>query len=143
MGWFGGKADPNGQLTQVDYVALLASSDGYRYVPGEDDADHLYDYAVRRGILTKAERSDAKTLTRGEMVKMMLDSLGYKAVANLKDIFKCGYADAASIPDELMGYAALAQGLGLVKGDGQGNFAADRTSTRAEAAVMLWQYMKR
>jgi len=143
VGWFQDKADPNAQLTQIAYVSLLCSSDGYRYIPGQSSADELYDYAVRRGLLTKDERDDDKVLTRGEMVKMMLDSLGYGPVAKLEGIFRCDYTDAAAIPAQLMGYAALAQGLGLVKGDAAGNFAAGRTSTRAEAAVMLWQYMKR
>lgn len=143
VGWYEEKAQPNAPLTQIAYVALLCSADGYRYIPGESSADDLYDYAVRRGLLTKEQRQDDKALTRGEMVQMMLDSLGYGSVAGLKGIFRCDFTDAAEIPADFMGYAALAQGLGLVKGDAAGNFAAGRTSTRAEAATMLWQYMKR
>ncbi len=143
VGWFGGKADPNGELTQIAYLALLLSADGYRYIPGEGSADDLYDYAVRRGLLTKAERDDDKVLTRGEMVKLLLDSLGYKAVANIPGIFRCDFADAAAIPAEQMGYAALAQGLGIISGGLEGGYAPDRGAIRAEGAVMLWKYMKR
>lgn len=143
VGWFGGAADPDGALTQLGYLALLASADGYRYISGKGSADDLYDYAVRRGLLTKDERDDDKVLTRSDMVKLLLDSLGYKAVANLSGIFRCDFADAAAIPAEQMGYAALAQGLGLISGDGTGSYAPGRASTRAEAAVMLWKYMKR
>ncbi len=142
-GWWGGKADPDGALTQISWLALLCSADGYRYVPGEGSADDLYDYAVRRGLLTKDERADDKVLTRGEMVKLLLDSLGYKAVASLPGIFRCDFADADDIPAEQMGYAALAQGLGVISGGLEGSYAADRPAQRAESAVMLWKYMKR
>ena len=38
------------------------------------------------------------------------------------------------------GYAALAQGLGVIQGDG-GAFAAGRTATRAEAAAMIYNLL--
>jgi len=144
VGWFGGKAEADKALTQLDYIALLASADGYAVdLSQEGAADDLYDYAIRRGLLTAWDRGDYKVLTRVQAVKLLLDSLGYKQVANLKNIFRCDFADADAIPAELMGYAALAQGLGIVNGDGAGNFAAARSATRGEAAMMLWQYMKR
>ncbi len=143
VGWYTEAASPEGALKQLDYVALLCSADGYRYVPGEDDPDELYDYAIRRGLLARDARNDGKTLTRAEMIQMMLDSLGYKEIANLQGIFTCGYADADRIPAGHMGYAALAQGLGLVSGDEGGSYAPDRGAIRGEAAVMLWRYMKR
>lgn len=139
VGWTGGEARPAAKLTQVDLIALMASAEGY----GGATSDDLYDYAYSRGILTRDRRSDDKVLTRGETVRLLLDGMGYTEAANLKDIYRCAFTDADAIPAELVGYAALAQGLGLVKGDGAGGFAADREMTRGEAAVMLWQYMKR
>lgn len=143
VGWFGGKADPNGTLTQSQYLVLLLSADGYRFedLSNPDVLDDLYRTAVRRGMLTAGERDENKVLTRAEMVKMLLDSLGYGPVAGLRGIFKVSFRDAGAIPEADLGYAALAQGLGIVKGDGQGSYAPGRTATRAEAAVMLWQYM--
>lgn len=146
VGWYGGKALPDQALTQLDYVAFLASTEGYRYLPGEDGdgtaADDLYAYAYRRGILTQDERADDAVLTRAQAVKLLLDSLGYGRVARIPGIFRCDFADAGSIPAADMGYAALAQGLGVAGGDSEGNYAAARPATRCEGAVMLWQYMK-
>ena len=142
VGWRGGKARPDQALTQLDYIALLASADGYGFDPAEDDADSLYQYACQRGLITREERDEDRTLTRMEMVEMLLNSLGYGPVAGLQGIFRCDFTDAADIPAERMGYAALAQGLGIIRGDG-GRFYPSRTATRGEAAVMLWQYMKR
>lgn len=147
VGWLGGKAEPDKTLTQLDYLKLLASMDGYtvteREENGEESWNWLYDYAYRRGLLTKEERSEDEAVTRAGMVKMLLNSLGYGAVAQLPGIFRCDFADAESIPAADLGYAALAQGLGIISGDGEGNYAPTRTSTRAEAAVLVWNYLKR
>ena len=79
----------------------------------------------------------------GETVKLLLDSAGYGEVAALQGIFRCSYSDEGEIPAAYYGYAALAQGMGIVGGDTAGRFAADRTATRQEAAVMLYNYMNR
>jgi len=81
------------------------------------------------------------TQTRGETVRMLLQGAGFGPVARLQGIFTCAYADRDQIPADLLGYAALAQGLGMV-GAG-GDFAAGRSATRAEAAVMLYHLMNR
>ena len=143
VGWWGGKAEPDKALTQLDYIKLLASADGYLYDPETEDVESLYNYAIRRGILTKESRQDDKVLTRAEMVEMLLNSLGYGPVARLSGIFRCDFADADLIPEAQLGYAALAQGLGIVSGDSLGSYAPQRPAVRSEAAVMLWKYMKR
>lgn len=144
VGWMGGKAEPDKTLTQLDYLKLLASMDGYTVTEREENGwDWLYDYAYRQGLLAKEERSEDEIVTRAVMVKMLLNSLGYGAVAQLPGIFRCDFADADVIPAADLGYAALAQGLGIISGDGAGNYAPTRTSTRAEAAVLVWNYLKR
>ena len=144
IGYYGGSFQPDKQLTQLDLVALLASTQGYRYLPGEEDAaDNLYRYAYDMGLLTAAQRDDDALMTRGDTVKMLLDSAGYGEVAALEGIFRCAYADEADIPAAYYGYAALAQGMGIVGGDGAGCFAAQRIATRLEAAVMLYNFMNR
>lgn len=142
VGWWDGKADPEGKLTQAEYLKLLSSADGYRF-SADQDADSLYAYAYRQGILTEGERDEGKILTRADMVRMLLDSLGYQAVANLPGIFRCDYADADTIPAGHMGYAALAQALGLVVGNEKGNYLASAPALRCEAAVLLWRYLSR
>lgn len=147
VGWMGGKAEPDKTLTQLDYLKLLASMDGYtvteREENGEESWNWLYDYAYHQGLLTEDERAENEAVTRAGMVKMLLNSLGYGAVAQLPGIFRCDFADADAIPTADLGYAALAQGLGIISGDGEGNYAPTRTSTRAEAAVLVWNYLKR
>ena len=67
-------------------------------------------------------------------MKLLLNAEGLKAAAQLSGIYTCSYTDKSSIPSEDLGYAALAQGIGMVPGRlGR----ETRTATRAEGAVML------
>ena len=54
-----------------------------------------------------------------------------------------GFADDSQIPAACYGYVALAQGLGMVEGDGGGRFQPNAPATRAQAAVMLYNLMAR
>lgn len=139
VGWRGGQAKPDETLTQVDYLELLASSEGY----ATTDVDSLYAYAIRRGFLTEEEREEYRTVTRGEMVKMLLDCLGYKEFATLPGIFRCDFTDAGQIPQELMGYAALSQAFALIDGGDTGAFGAHTPAIRCQAAALLWKYMSK
>ena len=141
IGWSGGTCQPRKELTQIDLVALLSSAGGYRYDPETDEADDLYSRAYSLGMLKRSERKDDQVMTRGETVRMLLQGAGFGPVAGLQGIFTCAYADREQIPAELLSWAALAQGLGMVSADG--DFAAGRAATRAEAAVMLYNLMKR
>lgn len=143
VGWLGGSLRPYDALTQRDLLALLLSVQGSPFDPQADHADDLYQRAYRSGFLTPEERQDGKVLTRLEMVEMVLDAAGYGPMARLEGIYRCDYTDAAEIPADSLGYAALAQGLGLVAGDDMGRFAPGRNATRVEALSLLYQYMNR
>lgn len=76
-------------------------------------------------------------------VTYIIRAIGYREVAELPDIFNCSFADAASIPAEQTGYIAIARGLGIVRGDENGSFNADAPLTRADAAIMIYNYLAR
>lgn len=144
VGWLGGKLEPDKPLTQLDLMALLLSTRGILLdLEDADSADAVYDYAYAIGLLTASDRRDSAILTRGELVQYLLDANGFGEAARLPDIFRCDYTDAASIPDALFGYAAIAQGLGMVTGDSGGNFSAGRTVTRLETITMLYRLLSR
>lgn len=145
VGFSGGSLKPSDSLTQRDMLALLLSVDGYSFDPAtatKDEVDWLYRRGYSYGLVTPETRNEDKVITRGELVKVLLDSAGYEKIAAIPGIFRCDYADAASISDADMGYAALAQGLGLVNGGSDGAYAPSRAATRAEAITFLYQYMK-
>ncbi len=145
IGLAGGSLKPGETLTQLDMIALLTSVDGFWFDPqdaSKETLDSLYNHAYYLGLVTPETRDEDKPVTRGELVKLILDAAGYDRIAALQGIFRCDFADAAAIPTGELGYAALAQGLGLVKGGSDGAYAGGRVATRAEAIAMLYQYMK-
>ena len=54
-------------------------------------------------------------------------------------IFHCDYADKDSIPQEDLGYAAMAQALGLASGA----YAGEKAASRGDAASMLCRLLER
>jgi hypothetical protein len=143
VGWLGGSLLPAKELTQRDVLALLVSTSGYYYDGSEDSAEQLYQWAYGMGLIKKADRNDHAAVSRAALTKLLLDSAGYGNIAGLEGIFKVGFADQAGISAQYYGYAAVAQALGVAKGDKAGNFAPLRTATRAEAVSMLYQLMSK
>ena len=144
VGYTGGSFQPDKALTQLDLVALLASTEGYLYDgTREGAADELYEYAISLGLLRREDRADGRVLTRTETVRCILDAVGYGPIARLEGIFRTKFTDDASIPRADYGYVALAQGLGVVSGDTAGRFRPNASATRAQAAVMLCNLMSR
>ena len=142
VGYDGGRFQPGKSLTQWELVALLASLEGWRIDPDSADAetvDGAYSAAYRMGALARGERDEDRPVTRGELVRCLLNCAGYGPAARLQGIYTCAYSDAAAIPADELGYAALAQGLGMV-GD---SYSGTRTATRGELAAMLCRLLER
>ncbi len=144
VGYPGGQLLPAQEVTQIDFISLLATTHSYYYKPeAKDAADDLYRYAYNMGIITAAQRNDNAKLSRIDAIKILLDYIGYGEVAKLENIFRSTFTDEASIPADSYGYAAIAQGMGLVNGDNDGKLDPTRTATRVEAAMMVYNYMNR
>ena len=142
IGYDAARFQPDKALTQWELVCLLYSTSYGAVDPEEEDSgfrDQVYAAAYRMGALTREARDDGAALTRAQVVRMLLDAAGFGQVAGLEGIFTCAYTDPETIPAGELGYAALAQGLGLVTG----TYAGDRAATRAEAAVLLERLMDR
>ncbi len=144
VGYMDGIFKPDEALTQASLLALLVSTKGHLYRPEEKGADdELYQLAYNMELLTKEERNHDAILTRARTVRFILDAAGYGPIASLEGIFRTSFADDTDIPTELYGYAALAQGLGVVSGVPGGRFLPNNNATRAEAAVMLYNLLAR
>ena len=142
VGYTGGEFRPNISLTQWDAVCLIASTRGWLLNPDDvtpEEKNNVYGLIYNMGGMTPDARHEDTVMTRGELVKLLLDCSGYRAVAGLSGIFTCDYADKDSIAAQDMGYAALAQALGLVRGA----YNAKETVRRGTAAVMLCRVMER
>lgn len=133
---------PGVVLTQWDFVCLLSSVQGGRLDPAaatKEERDMAYSAAYELGALTRAERADGAAVTRGALVKMLLNAAGYGPAAQLTGIYTTQYGDREKIPAGDLGYAAIAQALGLTKG----SYAGTSAALRGEAASMLCRILER
>lgn len=139
-----GACEPDSMITQKEYVGLVSNCimEYYPILDGAADEARLYAYAVNRGILPKDEEAPNAPLTREMATAYLLRAMGYKEFAAIPDIFKCDFTDSDSITPALFGYVAIARGLGIVSGTGEGAFQPQRHVTRGEAAVMIYNYLK-
>lgn len=135
---------PDQVITQAEFVSLVSGCvmEYYPVSGGVLDEARLYSYAVNRGILAADEEAPDTPLTRELAVSYLLRAMEYGNFAEIEGIFRCDFADADAINPALYGYVAIAKGLGLVQGDGNGNFAPTREMTRGEAAVLIYNYLK-
>ncbi|MGI5962935.1 MAG: S-layer homology domain-containing protein [Lawsonibacter sp.] len=141
IGYEGKLFQPDKALTQWDLVCILFSLHRYPIDPSQaspSQRDEAYTVAYEMGAVERGTRNDEMQLTRSQLVKHLLDGAGYGRIAALEGIFTCSYSDRASISKEELGYAALAQGLGLISGP----YAGNKTATRGQAAAMLCQLME-
>jgi len=146
IGYAGGKFRPDKKLTQLDLVALLASTQGVLIDPdnlADGDADRAYQAAYGLGALQRAERNDNQLLSRIDVLKILLDAGGYGPAAQLQGIYRTGFSDEADIPEGLLGYAALAQAMNVAQGDSAGKVDPNRSATRGDAGAMLLAFMQR
>ncbi len=139
------KFQPTAKLTQQDLLVLLLNSCGYSF-DTEDLADgaldQLYEAAWNEGFLARGTQSPEQTVTRLELVKILVSASPYSQAAQLKGIFVTSFRDTSQVPSDDLGYLAIAQGLGIVSGK-NGKFYPTRTATRQEAAMILYNYMNR
>ena len=91
------------------------------------------------GAIRRGERDESKAVTRATLVKCLLDCAGYGPAARLQGIYTSRYKDADSIPYSDLGYAAIAQALGMV---GE-RYDGDKIATRGELAAMLCRLLER
>lgn len=139
---------PGEQIKQKEFFTLLTSTMDYYYGPiltedsSQEDIDNMYRYLIREKIITADEKNPEAAVSREDAVKYIIKSLKYNEVAEIKGIYNCPFADADEIDPELVGYVTIAYGLKIVSGSG-GKFMPNKTLTRAEAAVMIYNYLQR
>lgn len=137
----------NTKVTQLDALVLLANSLGSSFDATDislSDFKCIYDIAYSYNIITPSQKEPLRPVSRCEFVKMLLSS-NYNFLTNLKNprnIFKCNFTDCDDISDELFAYVCVAQGFGLIVGDGNSHFNPKCTITRLDACNILYNFMQ-
>ena len=150
VGWYGvDKFEPTARVTELDMLLLMLSAVGwtpdygaYADASGEE-LDSIYSAAYYQGFIATREQHPDRLVTRTELCRCFVSLSGMREAAELKGIFACGFTDEDQIPEEELGYVAIAKGLGVVQGDRSGAFRPGDGATRQELAVMLYRYLSR
>lgn len=121
-----GKEDP-------EYFDISPQDLEYKYIKS------LSEKGVMVGI--GQEKFDPKgEVTNAQAAQILISSLGYESLVPGGN-YVIGFADDASIPYWAKDSVYMAKQIGLMKGTENGYFQPDKVLTRAEAAVLLRDYM--
>ena len=132
---------PDAQITQKEMLSFVLGLH-MGYIPYAMEVSALAKTANRYGIpVTEVDAS--APVTREKAVEMIVCALGYQEVAELSHIYRTDFLDQAEVSDGKLGYLALAQGLHMIQGSGDGYFYPQTNLTRADAAIMIYNYLSR
>ena len=131
-----GACAPDRVITQADFIDFLSRA---FYTAGVQDIEHAYERAESRGILTAEERADTAPVTRADAAKYLIRALGLDEVASLEGIYVCPFSDVT----ENIGHISILNAMGVVRGDGAGKFNPNDSLTRADAAILIYNYLSR
>ncbi len=137
---------PDSSITQLDFMTLLSKTLNYYgpAVSGDSssaDIDTMYSFLIREGVVKTSEKAPKSAVSKEDAVKYIIRAMKYDRVADIKQIFKSGFKDIDKANPELVGYIAIAEGMGIAKGS-NGNFGPKGLLTRAQAAVMIYSYLQ-
>ncbi len=143
IGFEGGSFKPDEKITQSDLLTLLTFVSGGESVivryGSTEQIDAAYSRAAAGNIIKENERDDNAVITRETASVYLIRAIGAEEYAKYDDIYVTPYSDVT----ENKGYIALLTAMGVVKGDENGSFNPKREITRAEFAVMLYNYLNR
>jgi hypothetical protein len=120
---------------------MLIATGNYQ-VPREKEGqeEKIIEAAVRAGLIKKGEVKPEDPILRELMAAVLVRAMGFERVASIHDIYLIKAKDASSVNPAYRGHAAIAMGLGLIRGV-SGNFLPQAEVTRAQAAVALVRFM--
>lgn len=136
----GKECKPNEAINQKDYIALLVSAFKSRkpiILSSNKDYDNEYFTARRENIIMPEEENPDEIITRELAVKYMIRAMELEEIASIPDIYICPFNDVVN----LKGHIAILNGLKIINGDGIGNFNPYNTLTRADAMIMIYNYL--
>lgn len=126
---------PNEKITQIQFLRYLYSPVERYYTD-----DELYRMIIDSKVIKKEEKAPEAQVTRQEAAAFAVRYLGLQKAAARPEIFANPYSD--QIEEAYGGYAALAYGLGIMKGDAKGRFNGTNAVTNAESAVIVYQVLQ-
>jgi len=92
-------------------------------------------------ILYKKINTESEEISKLDLIKALVRTLGLEEVAKLQGIYIVDYKDSNTIKAEDMGYVALAKGFNLIKTE-DGNIGVNHKATRADLMFSIIRLME-
>ncbi len=130
------KFRPDDKVTVKEALEFLNCLDD-GYVPYDITK---YPYSRMVSDIFGDEKYDENAIVTREQAAMFIvkERSNYDEIASLK-IFDSGFNDRHTISDGYEGYIAILKGLGVINGDGMGNFNPLNEITRADFIILLYK----
>ncbi|WP_238555882.1 Ig-like domain-containing protein [Paenibacillus alvei] len=124
-----GHYTPNATITRAQFLMMLdrltPTLEGHE---GNANSDRLY----------WATGNVNELISRAEMVRLLVQ----RSAADVRHAMKSRFTDTSHLSQDEQAAIAHAVDQGWVQGIGGNRFGSDLTSTRAQAAMLLYRYMK-
>ena len=142
IGFAGGLFKPDDTITQKDFVALLLSAfksgEGVWITDGMDYSG-IYRIAQLGKVITPEEYDPEGAVTRENAAVFTIRAIGFEEVAKIPGIYNCPFTDVNSN----IGYITILSGMGVLKGNGLGQFNPADVLTRADAAILIYNCLSK
>ena len=135
---------PEAFITQKEFLLLAIHGMNY-YMPQdptEEDLQRMYGYLVREGILEASEKAPDARVRRSDAVRWLVRAMGYGELAEVRTIFVDRFEDVALTEPAFKGYAAIAEGLGIIRGF-DGMFKPLESLKRGDGAILVYNQLSR
>lgn len=129
--------NPDIAIKQSEFIYMLDCCFGYNFEPKPIDSVVKTRDLNNAGIIKEDEFSPESFVTRADAAKFLIKAMGYDDVAKISDIYKTSFNDVT----EYIGYISILQGMNIISGNGDNMFNPNNTLTRAQAAVMIYNYL--
>lgn len=142
IGLGNGKFMPDNEVKQKELISLLvrAFHKYYSTYPvSEKEMKEDYEIAVREGIIAEDEVDMEASVSRIDAAKFFVNALGYGDIAKIESIFNCPFDDVI----KNKGYVSILFGLGVVSGNGAGNFNPNENLLRGDTMIMLYKSLSK
>ena len=117
----------------------MTGTDTVAIAPTEEQYEQYYRSAYYQKIITREESEPESEITREDAAKYIIRAINAEEYAKLENIFVCPFNDVT----ENIGYIAILYGMKIIGGNGNGCFNPSKPLKRADAAIMMYNYLSR
>ncbi len=141
IGFTGGEFKPNEVIKQGEFVLLLSYVFRRHGTPiiykSGTDFSFAYNYIRSNEIIAEEDINKDAEVSREDACVMMIKAMNYEDVASYDHIFVSSFDDV----EQNLGYITILNAMNVISGDGNGKFNPKLKLTRADAILMLYNYL--